>query len=83
MVINIELVRDITCTPMHCYAPNFEEVEGENWFGPVRLSIHLPLPRPPSTRPTPPPPQKKKKKKKIKIWIPCEKKSKVEGQGHI
>ena len=27
---------------MHCYAPNFEEVEGANWFGPVRLSVHLP-----------------------------------------
>ena len=39
---------------MHCYAPNFEEVEGANWFGPVRLSINLP----------PPPTQKKKKKKK-------------------
>ena len=31
---------------MHCYAHNFEEVEGANWFGPVRLSIHLPLPPP-------------------------------------
>ena len=39
---------------MHCYAPNFEEVEGANWFGPVRLSINL----------TPTPPRKKKKKKK-------------------
>ena len=26
----IELVRDITCTLMHCYFPNFEEVEGAN-----------------------------------------------------
>ena len=51
----IELVRDITCTFMHCYAPNFEEVEGPNWFGPVRLSVHLlPFPH------TPPPPKKKK-----------------------
>ena len=23
----IEFVRDITCTLMHCYAPNFKEVE--------------------------------------------------------
>ena len=36
---------------MHCYAPNFEEVEGANLFGPVRLSIHLPLPSPPSSLP--------------------------------
>ena len=49
----IELVRDITCTLMHCDAPNLEEVEGANWFGPVHLSIHLPLP--------PSPLQKKKK----------------------
>ena len=28
---------------MHCYAPNFEEVEGANWFGPVHLSINLPV----------------------------------------
>ena len=41
MAINIELVRDITCTLMDCYAPSFEEVEGANWFGPVHLSIHL------------------------------------------
>ena len=27
---------------MHCYAPNFEEVEGANWCGPVRLCVHLP-----------------------------------------
>ena len=33
----IELFRDITSTLMHCYAPNFEEVEGANWFGPVCL----------------------------------------------
>ena len=32
---------------MHRYAPNFEEVEGANWFGHVRLSIHLPSPPPP------------------------------------
>ena len=54
----IELVGDITCALMHCCAPNFEEVEGANWFGPVRLSIHLHLPQPF------PPPKKKKKKKK-------------------
>ena len=30
---------------MHCYVPNFEEVEGVNWFGPVRLSVHLPPPQ--------------------------------------
>ena len=30
MVIHIELVRDITGILMHCYAPNFEEVEGAN-----------------------------------------------------
>ena len=23
----------------HCYAPNFEEVEGAYWFGPVRGSV--------------------------------------------
>ena len=23
------------CTFMHCYVPNFEDVEGTNWFGPV------------------------------------------------
>ena len=23
------------------YAPNFEEVEGAYWFGPVRPSVHL------------------------------------------
>ena len=27
---------------MHSYAPNFEESEGANWFGPVPLSVHLP-----------------------------------------
>ena len=27
---------------MHCYSPNFKEVEGANWFGPVCLSVHLP-----------------------------------------
>ena len=32
---------------MHCYALNFEEVEGANWFGPVRLSVLLPSPTPP------------------------------------
>ena len=48
----IELVRDITCTLMHCYAPNFKEFEGANWFGPVRLSIHLP---PYAPHPNPPP----------------------------
>ena len=44
---------------MHCYAPNFKEVEGANWFGPVRLSIPLfpPTPLPPSP-PPPPTPQK-------------------------
>ena len=26
---------------MHCYAPKFEEVEGANWFGPVRLTDTL------------------------------------------
>ena len=26
---------DLTCTLMHCYAPNFEEVEGANWYGPI------------------------------------------------
>ena len=29
---------------MHCYAPNFEEVEGANWFGPVRPFIPPPPP---------------------------------------
>ena len=33
---------------MHRYAPNFEEVEGANRFGHVRLSIHLPSPPPPT-----------------------------------
>ena len=33
---------------MHWYVPNFEEVEGENWIGPVRLSIHQPLTPPPN-----------------------------------
>ena len=45
---------------MHCYASNFE-VEGANWFGPVRLSTHLPLPHPapsPSPRPQPPRPHR-------------------------
>ena len=47
MVIN-EFVRAITCTFMHCYAPIFEDVEVANWFGPVRLHVHLPpLPPPP------------------------------------
>ena len=53
----------ITCSFMHCYAPNLEEVEVANWFEPVRLSIHLPpqkksliLAPPPS--PPPPPPLK-------------------------
>ena len=37
---------------MHYYAPNFEEVEGENKvFGPVLLSIHLPPPPPPPPHP--------------------------------
>ena len=31
---------------MHCYVPNFEEVEEANWFGPVSLSVHLPSPLP-------------------------------------
>ena len=44
----IELVRAITCTFMRCCAHNFREVEGANWFRPVRLSVDLPLPaRPP------------------------------------
>ena len=50
----IELVRAITCTFMHCYVPNLKEVEGANWFGPVSLSVHLPI------TPPRPPPQKKK-----------------------
>ena len=43
---------------MHCYAPNFEEVEGANWFEPVRLLFHQPptAPHIPSRRPVPPPP---------------------------
>ena len=45
---------------MHCYAPNLEEVEGADWFGPVHLSIHLPLPHTPTLPPPPPPPPKKK-----------------------
>ena len=54
-----QLVRAITCTFnfIHCYAPNFKEVEGTNWFGTVRLSVHLPLLFP---SPPPPPPPKKK-----------------------
>ena len=36
--------------------PYYEEVEGANWFGPVRLSAHLPQPPPPP----PPPPREKK-----------------------
>ena len=44
---------------MHCYAPKFKEVEGANWFGPYRLSIHLPLPPHPRSCPTHPPPKKK------------------------
>ena len=45
---------------MHCYAPNFKEIEEANWFGPVQLPIHLPphpAPPPPAP-PTPPPPPK-------------------------
>ena len=51
----IELVRDITCTFMHCYTPNFEEIEKANLFGPVRLPVHIHPPHPP-------PLQKKKHK---------------------
>ena len=29
---------------MHCYAPNFEELEGANWFGPVFCSSNYPHP---------------------------------------
>ena len=29
---------------MHCYAPNFEELEEANWFGPVSLSVHPSIP---------------------------------------
>ena len=47
---------------MHCYAPNLEEVEGANWFGPVHLSTHLP-PLPPGLATY-----------FFKIWILCEKK---------
>ena len=54
---------------MHCYAPNFKEVEGANWFGPVHLSIHLPLPPPPLTPPPHPP-------KKIALLCP----KKLKGQ---
>ena len=42
---------------MHCYVPNFEELKGANWFGPVRLSVHLPPNHPP------PSPSEKKRKK--------------------
>ena len=56
---------------MHCYAPYFQEVEGANWFGPVRLSIQLspPLHTPPPPTPPDPPPTPK-------IWFLCEKNSK-------
>ena len=49
----IELVRAISCTFMHCNAPNFEGVEGANCFGPVHLSIHLPHPPSPPPNPLP------------------------------
>ena len=58
-----EAVRAITCTFIRCYDLNFDEVKGENLFGPVRLSLHL-TPTPPIPQPTPPPKKKKKKKKK-------------------
>ena len=51
----------VKVTLMHCYAPNFEEVEGANWFGTVSLSIHLPRPTPSNPPPPPPPPPPKKK----------------------
>ena len=35
---------------MHCYAPNFEELEEANWFGPISLSVYF--------SPTSPPPKK-------------------------
>ena len=38
----IELVRAIHSTFMHVYAPNFEEIEGAYWFGPIHLSVCLP-----------------------------------------
>ena len=68
----IELVRNITCTIMHCYAPNFEEVEGANWFGRVRLSIQQPLLLNPLTPPPPPPPHEPNQKYMFFIWILCE-----------
>ena len=85
MVINIELVRDITCTLMHCYAPNFEEVEGANWFGPVRLFSHLPAPppTPPNTFPAPPPPPKKKKRVEFFVKKNCRLKVMVTHEGQM
>ena len=41
----IELVRDITCALMHCYVPNFEEIEGQIGKGLIDCpSIYSPHP---------------------------------------
>ena len=61
----IELVRARTCIFIHCYAPSFEEFEGQIGLG---LFIR-PFIYPPPPISSPPPPKKKN------IWILCKKKS--------
>ena len=42
----IELARAITCTFIHCYAPQLRA----NWFGSDCQSVHLPSPTPPPSK---------------------------------
>ena len=64
MVI-IELVRAITCTFIHCYAPTTKKLKGQIGLGLFVCPSIYPSPNPHS----PPPPPREKTKTKTKVFL--------------